>query len=298
MLAARPQIIFNGALTNSMTTANAQRLSTPVASPAFGRRRLFASTIGILVANAVATKVIDAIALLGPAQALVSGLGLSWAFWLSLVLCLRLALIEEEQAAAPRDLWVCGACLVAALVPVSPVSGFACTALAGVILLDRTQGLYLKAAAMVLLAISVQLLWSRLLMLFFVGPVADLDAHIVGLIMGTPVQGNMVGFADGSHRLSILEACTSVQNASVALMLFVAIVRTFRPKPRMSELYFLLGLFASVVAVNIVRLTLMAQNIEMFHLVHGDIGWPVINAIITVIGLLWAVLSVRREVFD
>jgi exosortase/archaeosortase family protein len=281
-----------------MPTDSAQRLPIPTRLATLGRRRLFALTIGILVANAVATKIINALVLLGPANALASGLGLSWAFWLSFALCVRLAAIEEDRAAEPLDLWVCGACLAAAAVPISPVSSLACTALALFLLFDRTKGVLLKASAMVLLAISVQLLWSRLLMLFFVGPVADLDAHLVGLIIHRPVHGNMVEFADGSHRLSILEACTSVQNASVALMLFVAIVRTFRPKPRASELYFLLGLFVSVVVVNLIRLTLMAQNIEMFHLVHGDIGWPVINAIITVIGLLWAVLSVRREVFD
>jgi exosortase/archaeosortase family protein len=263
----------------------------------FGHRQLFAFTIAILVANGVAAKAIAALAELGPATALASGLGVSWAFWLSFALCIRLALIED-RAARPKELAVCAACLVAALVPISPVSTLACTALAFFILLDRTLGVHLKAAAMVLLAIAVQLLWSRLLMLFFLAPVAALDAHLVGLIVRTSVEGNMVRFADGTHRMSILEACTSVQNASMALMLFVAIVRTFRPKPRVSELYFLLGLFASVVAINIVRLTLMAQNIEMFRLVHGDIGWPVINAIITVTGLLWAVTSVRREVFD
>lgn len=282
-----------------MLTASAQRLPNLNRMAAmFGQRRLFAFTIGILVANAVAAKVITALAEVGPVSALLSGLGLSWAFWLSFALCIRLAVLEGARAARPRDLLVCAICLVAALVPVSPVSALACTALAVFILLDRTLGLYVKAAAMVLLAISIQLLWGRLLMLFFLAPVAALDAHLVGLIVQTSVQGNMVRFADGTHRMSILEACTSVQNASMALMLFVAIVRTFRPKPKVSELYFLLGLFISVVMINIIRLTLMAQNIEMFHLVHGDIGWPVINAVITLTGLLWAVLSVRREVFD
>jgi exosortase/archaeosortase family protein len=281
-----------------MPTDSALRLPSLTRLAMLSRRRLFAFTIGVLVANAVATRVIDAVAQLGPAQALAGGLGLSWAFWLSFALCIRLALAEEDRPAGARDLWICGAGLAAALIPISPVSSVACTALALIVLLDRTAGVHLKAAAMVALAICVQVLWSRLLMLFFVGPVADLDAHLVGLIMQTPVRGNMVGFADGSHSLSILEACTSVQNASVALMLFVAIVRTFRPKPKVSELYFLVALFISVVVVNLIRLTLMGQNIEMFHLVHGDIGWPVINAIITVIGLLWAVLCVRREVFD
>ncbi|MGH6966156.1 MAG: hypothetical protein ACREE0_16860 [Phenylobacterium sp.] len=282
-----------------MLTAGAQRLPNLDRSAAMlGIRQIFPLSIGILLLNAVATRAITALVELGPANALAGGLGLSWAFWLSFALCIRLAAIEDDRPARPKDLLLCAACLVAALVPISPLSTLACTALAVAILFDRTQGVHLKAAAMVLLAISIQLLWSRLLMLFFLGPVAFLDAHLVSLITQTAVQGNTVRFVDGTHRMSILEACTSVQNASMALMLFVAIVRTFRPKPQVSELYFLLGLFASVVAINIVRLTLMAQNIEMFHLVHGDIGWPVINAIITVTGLLWAMLSVRREAFD
>lgn len=267
-------------------------------TPILGHRQIFPFTIAVLIVNAVATKVIDAIAGLGLVDALTGGLGLSWAFWLSAVLCIRLALLEADRAAQPKDLWLCGACLVAAVVPVSPISALACTALASAILFDRRQGVFLKASAMVLLAISVQLLWSRLLMLFFIGPVAALDAKLVSLIIHTRVHGNTVVFADGTHGMSILEACTSVQNASIALMLFVAIVRTFRPAPVVSEIYFALGLFLSVIVINLVRLTLMAQNIEMFRLIHGDVGWGAINAIITVNGLLWAAMSVRREIFD
>ena len=260
--------------------------------------RLFPATIFILIANAVATKVIKAFGDQGWATALAGGLGLSWAFWLSFALCVRLALAEQARAPRPRDLWVCGACLLAAMVPVSQVAALACTALALVILLDRTQGVLLKASAMVLLAISVQLLWSRLVMLLFLRPIAELDAFLVSLTTGSAVHGNTVQFVDGTRGMAILEGCTSVQNASIALMLFVAIVRTFRPAPRWSELYMFAGLFSSIVAINIVRLTLMAQSMAMFQRLHGDAGWVAINTIITVTALLWAAMSVRREIFD
>jgi exosortase/archaeosortase family protein len=260
--------------------------------------KMFPVTIFVLIANAVATKVITAVADQGAPAALAGGLGLSWAFWLSFALCIRLALLEEDRALRPKDLWVCGACLLAALIPVSHVSAFACTVLALVILLDRTRGVFLKASAWVLLAISVQLLWSRLTMLLFIGPIAALDAHLVSLIIQAPVQGNTVQFADGARGMSILGACTSVQNASIALMLFVAIVRTFRPAPVRSEIYMLIGLFLSVVVINIARLAVMAQSMAMFRLVHGDVGWGLVNAFITVTALLWAVMSVRREIFD
>ncbi|WP_372782156.1 hypothetical protein [Phenylobacterium sp.] len=268
-------------------------------APMLSDGKMFPVTIFVLIANAVASKVLAAFAEHGPVAALVGGLGLSWAFWLSFALCIRLALIEEDRAPRPRDLWVCGACLLAALIPISQVSALACTALALVLLLDRTRGVALKAAAWILLAISVQLLWSRLTMLLFVGPIAALDAHLVSLLTQTPVQGNTVQFADGARGgMSILGACTSVQNASVALMLFVAIVRTFRPAPVRSEIYLLIGLFLSVVVINVVRLALMAQSMAMFRLVHGDVGGGVTNGIITADALLWAVISVRREIFD
>ena len=145
---------------------------------------------------------------------------------------------------------------------------------------------------MVLLAITVNLLWGRLLMVFFVAQIAALDAHVVALVVHTSVQGNRVLMLDG-HHMSIIQACTSVENASVALMMFVAIVRTFRPTPRPSEWLYLAGIFAFVVALNDARLSLMARSMEMFQLVHGPVSWVALDLIFTAAGLVGAALSVR-----
>jgi hypothetical protein len=259
-------------------------------------RTLYAAVIALLIANAVATKAGQQIAYLGLPGAMASGLGFSWVFWLCAALCVRLALTSDEAPAQPLDLWASGACVVAAMVPVSPISSLAATAL-GLFALWRGDERR-RAAGMVLLAIAVQLLWSRLLMLVFAAPIANLDAHLVGLITQIPVRGNLVPFADGVRAMAIEEGCTSVQNASIALMLFVAIVRTFRPRPVGSEIFYLLGAFLSVVAINTTRLSLMAQSLAAFQALHGAMGFTVINLIITVNGLAWAALSVRREIFD
>jgi len=276
-----------------------QSLNKPSILPArgFGRRQIYAAVFGLLIANAVVAKVGLALAQLGLANALAYGLGLSWAFWLSFGLCIRLALAGEDEAAGPADLWAAAAGVAVALVPLSPASSLAATGLGLFIAFDRRQDPRTRAAAMILVAIAVQLLWSRLVMLVFIAPIASLDAHLVSLVVGTPVHGNVVAFVHGVGTMSILGACTSVQNASVALMLFVAIVRTFRPLPVASEIGYFLGAFLSVVVINVARLALMAQNLETFHLMHGDVGESVVNAIITVNGLGWAVLSVRREIF-
>ena len=281
-----------------MMTTISETSAGATAARGVSRPLLYALTMAVLIANAIASKAVDTVAQLGAAGALANGLGLSWAFWLAYAVCIRLALREPASEAQPKDLWICGVCALVALVPLSPLAGVACTVLAVAMLLDRTAAGFLKAAAMVLLAISIQVVWSRALMLFFLQPVASLDAHLVGLIIHRPVHGNLVEFADGSLRLSVLSACTSVQNASIALMLYIAIVRAFRPRPRVSEIYALAGVFLSVVALNIGRLVLMAQSVPMFHLVHGEIGAIVITMVITLTGLGWAIAGVRREIFD
>jgi hypothetical protein len=263
-------------------------------APAVSRGKIYAVCILALVANAV-IKTVMATASQGFAGALPQGLGLSWAFWLSFALCVRLALIAEPRPASRQD-WLAGAgCVLAAAMPVGPISSAAATALALWLIFDRSPGVHLKAAGWVLLAITVNLLWGRLVMAFFAAQIAAADASLVGLIVHTPVHGNMVRLLDG-HRMSIIEGCTSVENASVALMMFVAIVRTFRPAPRPSEMLYLGGVFAFVVAVNETRLSLMARSMDMFELVHGPASWAVINLIFTVAGLIGAALCVRREI--
>jgi hypothetical protein len=163
------------------------------------------------------------------------------------------------------------------------------------LLFDRPSDPRLKAAAMVLLAITVNLLWGRLFLVFFVAQIAALDAHLVALLVHTSAQGNRVLMLDG-HHMSIIQACTSVENASVALMMFVALVRTLRLTPQPSEWLYLAGVFAFVVALNDARLSLMARSMTLFELVHGPVSWVVLNMIFTLAGLIGAALSVRREI--
>lgn len=281
-----------------MATSSQAMEGAATRGSAVTRPQLYAGTIFVLLANAISAKLMQTVAEQGAGLALAGGGGLSWAVWLAMAACLRLALTETPSAIRPRDLWLCGAGLAAAIFPISQVSALACTALALAVFLDRGQGMRLKASAMVLAAISVPLLWSRLLMLAFVQPIASFDARMVSLVIGQPAHGHEVYFANGAYRMSILAGCTSVQNASVALVLYVAVVRSFRPIPRPGELVAVAGVFLSVIAVNIVRLSLMAQNIDMFHLVHGDVGAAVVNLIVTLTGLAWAIASVRREILD
>lgn len=271
--------------------------ATPVSGAGFSRGQMYASVMALAGLNAVSAKVIEAVVGSSPYGVLVGGLGANWTFWLALAACLWLAWTDAPAAPRAVDRWQCGAVAVCALAPVPQLSSLAASVLAFVILIDRDQGVRLKAAAIVLLAITVQILWSRLLMLFFLGPVTSFDAHAVSFLIQRPVHGSDVDFADGSrNRLSILAGCTSVQNASAALTMFTTVVRCVRPAPRLSEAAIFAGVFATVLAINLARLVTMTQSLAMYHLVHDATGWAVTEAIITAAALAWAIWTVRREI--
>jgi hypothetical protein len=270
--------------------------SAQSAAHAVNRPHLYAIAILALIANAIVATVGATLAALGPGAALADGLGLSWAFWLSSALCVRLALVSAPRPAERADWLAAGACVLVAAVPVGPLSAVAATALGLWLMASGRFAPKLRASGMVLVAIAVHLLWGRLMMLFFAAPIAAVDARLVGLLTHTAVEGNTVRFLQSGHRLAILQACTSVQNASIALMMMIAIIRTFRPRPRASEWLYVGGAFLLVVAINEVRLSLMARSIEMFELIHGPVGATVINLIITCVGLAGAALAVRREI--
>jgi hypothetical protein len=257
------------------------------------RDQVYTACIVALIANAIAKTVVAA-ASTNLVGGLIGGLGFSWAFWLSFALCVRLAIASDPRPAGRPDWLIGAACILAAATPIGEVSSAAATGLGLWLTFDRSSSVRLKAAAMVLLAITINLLWGRLLMVFFVAQIAAVDAHLVALIVHTSAQDNRVLMLDGRH-MSIIQACTSVENASIALMMFVAIVRTFRPAPRPLEWLYLGAVFAFVVALNDARLSLMARNMSMFELVHGPASWVALNLILTLAGLVGATLCVRRE---
>src|SRR5215468_8085872 len=124
-----------------------QRSDAMTPADALSRGAVYAATCGLLLANAAAGKAVETVVASGPAAALLAGLGFSWAFWIAFAVCVRLALREPRAATRPRDWLLCAAAALAALIPVSQVAAFACTALAAAILVDRDQGRFLKASA-------------------------------------------------------------------------------------------------------------------------------------------------------
>jgi hypothetical protein len=268
-----------------------------VTLPVVTRGRLLAAASLILMANGLAELVKAAVVGQGFWGAAPLGFGVSWAVWLSLALQVRLAL-KAEPVPARRVDWIVA--VVAVAVAAWPVSGLAsagATLLGGWLLLDPASGDRLKASAAILVALAINLMWSKVLLMLFARPIENLDAGMVGLIRGVPVHGNVVDFVHGGERVAILSGCTSVANASLALLLWLAVTRSARPKPVIGELGYAAAVFVTVVVINLARLALVAGSRADWAFWHGPVGDSLVDALITASALAWALVGARRELF-
>jgi hypothetical protein len=142
------------------------------------------------------------------------------------------------------------------------------------------------------------MLWSRLLFQFFANPILQIDASVVGWILGTPRTGDIVEFADGSGVLVILPACSSLANVSLAFLCWVTVSQLVCHKKSASDLLWCVMACISVIAVNVMRLSVLGLSqwhYTTFHSPWGDAVWNTI-IIILIVGV--SVLGVRRELFQ
>lgn len=269
----------------------ARVLSTPT------QAQLAAGLLLLAIANLAASHVRGALATQSLGDALMNGLGASWAFWVALALAVRLALTAPSRPASRLELVLAGVALVMIASPVRQLSALVATGMALWLIFRPGFDPKLRAAGIVLLALTVHLVWTTLLMLMFARPIEAIDAQLVGWVTGVPVRHNMVGFTDGQQGFLVMGGCTSVQNASMALLLWIALARSARPEPRPRDLLIGLGLFVTVAAINIGRLSLIAQSRDMLNLVHGATGSSLTIGLITAAALAWTVFDVRRELF-
>lgn len=188
--------------------------------------------------------------------------------------------------------------LMLVIVPITSLSWLAVTALSLYILVFTDAGQSGRRGAMILLATTVPMLWSRLLFDLFTKYILEIDAALVGWMLGTHRTGNTVQFADHSGSLAIWPACSSLANMSLAFLCWVTISQSVRHKWRPQDI--LWGLFAcsSVIAVNVTRMSLMGLSRTHYDAIHSHLGDEIAGTIILIFTVGISVLGVRREVFS
>jgi hypothetical protein len=211
-----------------------------------------------------------------------------------------ISLISKERTEELRsvDLAVGMVFLVFVTLPIFALSWVAITGLSLFILFFANNGSARKRGAMIMLALTVPMLWSSLLFQLFARPILTIDASIASLILNTDRIGNVFGYADGSGHLVVYPGCSSFANLSLALLCWISITRWINHRQAASDILWSLSACASVVAVNITRISLMGLSHWHHNLIHNDWGNMVANYITLMLVMTFCMLGVRREIFS
>ena len=212
---------------------------------------------------------------------------------------ISLMLQENRDEIRPSDLAVGGIFLILVILPVFALSWIAITGLSLYILLFASGSSALRRGALILLALTVPMLWSRLLFQFFAGPILEIDASLAALLLGSERVGNVVGFGDGSGYMVIMPACSFVANTSLAFLCWVSITQWAEHQWSPMDILWSLLACASVIAVNVARIAITGLSRGHYDAIHGHpLGNIVLSAIILGLTIGISVLSARRELFS
>ena len=184
--------------------------------------------------------------------------------------------------------------ILLAILPIGPYSWIAVTGLSFYIL-SSTDIAAARRGAVILLAITVPMLWSRMLFHFFANYILAADAWLVSWMLGTHRTGNLVEFADRSGQLVIFPGCSSLANVSLAFLCWVTLSQIVSHRKSGYDFLWCFLACVAVIAVNVTRMTILGLSDWHYATFHNQWGDAIANTIIlaSIVGI--CALGVRRE---
>lgn len=242
------------------------------------RAGIFASA-GVLAAiNAQAGQILDTLRYLGPVDALTGLAGISVVIWAAMIAALKIGLEDKATSFRSWDPLVLGIAVLLSFIPISYAAGGALLLSSIYLFATSRPGEPPRRTAMVLLALTGPLVFGRIFLHVFEAPILAIDAHLVGAIIGTPVDGNTVGFVDQNTKFLVGAGCSSVHNMSLAIVLWTTAAALFRL--RIDRGYAKIGaaMVAWMFGLNIARLAaigIFPNDFEFLHTGTGAVlfGW-------------------------
>lgn len=256
----------------------------------------FAGLFVLGCVNGLVPRAIQSVERLGWADALFNTFEISALVWLSCAAGISLVLRDRTVGVGSSELAVGAGFVLLVILPIGPLSWLAVAALSLYVIFS-TKVDSSRRGAFILLATTVPMLWSRLLFQFFANLILQIDASIVGWILGTERTGDVVKFADGSGVLVILPSCSSLANVSLAFLCWVTVSQLISHKRSAYDLLWCLMACVSVVAVNVMRISVQGLSQWHYATFHSAWGDAVTNTIILGLIVGFSVLGVRRELF-
>lgn len=273
------------------------RHGTVAAGNLMPRDEFFAALFIIGCANGLGPEVISSIHQFGWKDALIDTFGISAIVWVACFAGISLIIRERTERLRRLDFMLGAGFLLLTFLPAGKTSWLAVTALSIYLLLGSGVHSPRWRGAAILLATTVPMFWSRMLFAFFSNFILDIDASLGAWLLGTGRVGNMIRFADNSGYLIIFPACSSLANTSLTFLAWIALSQSVGHHWSFRDLLWCFLACASVVTVNVIRISLMGSSQRAFEVVHGAGGRMAVSAIILCLAIGISALGVRRELF-
>lgn len=261
------------------------------------RNTYFAGLFALACANGLGSRMIESARDVGWVSAVLSTFEISVLVWISCAAGLALVVQDKGGEILVPDIILGAALMVLIVLPVGGLSWLAVTVLAVYLAVYADPESAVRRGAMILLAVTVPMLWSRLLFRYFANLILQIDASLVSGMLGTSRNGNLVRFVDNSGTLAIVPYCSSLHNVSLAILTWVAVNQWLGRRWLRSDWQWIVLAVVAVVAVNVTRMSLMALNAKSYQIIHGFWGDIVFNLLILGAVVGFCVIGVRRELF-
>ncbi len=283
-------------------TATANELATPRRGVAaalrhsISRNELFAGLYILGCANGLLGRILVSVNSDGWLGIL--GGNISVIVWFACFAGVSMMAQEDKEEIGFADPAVAAVFLILVILPIFSLSWVAVTGLSLYILLFANDGSSRKRGALTLLALTVPMLWSGLIFRFFMNPLLEIDASLVAWILGTERVGATFGFADVSGSVVMLPACSSFANISLAFLCWVSVTQWAKHRWSAMDIVWSLLACISVIAVNVIRISLMGLSPWHHALLHNEWGDMITNFIILGFIVGFTVIGARRELFS
>ena len=260
------------------------------------RGEYYAGLFIVGCASGLVSRIIHSVAEVGWAQAFFRTFDISVIVLFSCVAGVVLIARDPTKGVRSFELGLGAGFMPLVVLPIGPLSWIAVTGLSLYVLMSSHVATSRRGAS-ILLAVTVPMLWGRMLFHFFANSILAGDALLVSWLLGTHRNGNLVEFADKSGQLVIFPLCSSLSNVSLAVLCWVTLSQLLSHKSRYDFLWCLLAC-AAVVAVNVTRMSILGLSAWHYATFHNEWGDAVAN--ITILGLVVGIctMGVRRELFQ
>jgi hypothetical protein len=259
------------------------------------RGELFASLYFIACANGLTARAVQSIHSHGWFDAAIGMFDVSIIVLVACFVGVSSTLVDRAGEVQKADLVLSAILLLLIVLPIGATSWLAVTILSSYILIFGQPTGSLRRGAIVLLAVTVPMLWSRLIFYLFAKFILDIDATLVGWLLGTSRVGNVVEFADHSGSLVIFPACSSLANVSLALLCWVTVSQFAQHKWRPQDIFWCLLACSSVVAVNVLRISLMGVSASFYVMLHSPVAEVLLSTIMLGLVVSISLAGIRHD---